>query len=455
MILNAVIKGGSGGGLDINGIVQAYAVYAGETISAGDFVEFVHSGFGLNSSIAGTLTTTATARSHIAACALSDNRVFFAYNKGYSRIITINGNTISVSTETQVHTQLIGDVVKLTENKVLITTGTVSTSSTTRAYFMVATVNDDDSITAGTVVTGTNGCGSGVSSLVALSETSAACISLAYSLNEYPQYIIGINISGDTVTLTSQSEAEYNVVYRNGDDQAPSICKVNDYKFAVVYGRGNRDTNSEIILATYSLNGGIVVFDRLTTLRSSSTMGYVDGGSCGYIKDNYIFTLHTVTNGSGGANSCVISVYNCTDTAHSRKATKTVSVSDTYYNFIGNWIKCVSLPNYSCIFVSYDTGYAYKCTWDGASTITVNSVNLGCKADSSGFANFANGAFIAAGRNLMNIYFNTTKLVNYLLYPQEITTEVKTVANKISGVAMTDGITGDVIEVMTHEVEVI
>ena len=30
------------GGLDINGIIQGYYVYAGENISAGDFVEFVN-----------------------------------------------------------------------------------------------------------------------------------------------------------------------------------------------------------------------------------------------------------------------------------------------------------------------------------------------------------------------------------------------------------------------------
>ena len=99
----AILCGQSGGGgIKINGILERYGVYTGETIKAGDFVDIVNVQTGTNeytSTLTQISNTTYTGRL-ISATLLSNNRIFMAHsgtsdNKLYGSLISIvNGEII-------------------------------------------------------------------------------------------------------------------------------------------------------------------------------------------------------------------------------------------------------------------------------------------------------------------------------------------------------------------------
>ena len=89
-------------GVDIDGIIQSYYVYAGENISAGSFVEFVN---GVASQVTGggnQYQITSSTTIYINACVINTNKVFIMYtisSQGYAKIININNNKITQGTE--------------------------------------------------------------------------------------------------------------------------------------------------------------------------------------------------------------------------------------------------------------------------------------------------------------------------------------------------------------------
>lgn len=103
----AKLYGQNGSGGKINGIIEDYYAYAGENISAGDFVEFVNG-------VAGQTTETSTvtvlndstqnAGFTISAVQLDGNRVFIAHSGSsynlYAMVVTINGATIIAGADT-------------------------------------------------------------------------------------------------------------------------------------------------------------------------------------------------------------------------------------------------------------------------------------------------------------------------------------------------------------------
>lgn len=454
MILNMV---GGKGGTSINGILQEYVIKAGETISAGDFVEFVHSGFGLNASTGGAITSVASAAYHIAACALSNNKIFLAYDKGYCCIVTIDGAAVSVSTPTQMHTQYVGDVAKLSDDKVLLATGSINNNGRNVTYFSVISIGADETLTAGAVVQTIAGKGSAICSLVVLDETSAACTALGIdgatysSTTVYYPYIHGLNIQGAAITITAQTELLS--MYKPEHADPPIVCKVNNHRIAVICNLGKEDSGaSKVQLSTYDLNGGVLSSAVTITLYSNS-MEYTNGLSCAYLQDNYICTLHVPTNSSGIQSSCVVRVYECTGTAITQKATTTVSRPNGFMSY--TWIKSISLLDGSCIFVNNYSGYADRFVYNGSAITRSEAVSVYDPSSGYNMTTCVNSAPVVIGRNILLFKGASASSINYLIYPQEVTTEIKAVSEKISGVAKANGVGGDIIEIITHEVEVI
>nr|DAH46871.1 MAG TPA: hypothetical protein [Caudoviricetes sp.] len=454
MILNMV---GGRGGTSINGILQEYVIKDGETISAGDFVEFVHSGFGLNASTGGSINGVASAVYHIAACALSNNKIFLAYDKGYCCIVTIDGAAVSVSTPTQMHTQYVGDVAKLSDDKVLLATGSINNNGKNVTYFSVISIGADETLTAGTVVQTIAGNGSAICSLVVLDETSAACAALGIdgttysSTTVYYPYIHGLNIQGTAITITAQTKLLS--LYKPEYADPPIVCKVNNHRIAVIYNLGKVDSDaSQVHLSTYDLNGG-VLSSAVTIMLYNNSMEYTNGLSCAYLQDNYICTLHVPTNSSGYQNSCVVRVYECTGTAITQKAATTVSRPNGFQSY--TWIKSISLLDGSCIFVNNSSGYADRFVYNGSAITRSEAVSVYDPSSGYNMTACTNSAPVVIGRNIVLFKGASTSLINYLTYPQEVTTEVKAVSEKISGVAKANGVGGDIIEIITHEVEVI
>lgn len=107
----AKLYGQKASGTNINGIIKDYYAYAGENISAGDLVEYIN---GVASSRTETSTDTVINKSaykgfSISAIKLDEDRVFVAHSDSsnyylYGVVLTINGVTITVGTDTQLST---------------------------------------------------------------------------------------------------------------------------------------------------------------------------------------------------------------------------------------------------------------------------------------------------------------------------------------------------------------
>ncbi len=106
--MEAKLYGQNKGGMSINGIIKDYYAYAGENISAGDLVEYVNGVAGetdYGESIDTQLSTTTYTGSSISAVALDESRVFIAHSyssalKLYGMVCTVNGATITLGADT-------------------------------------------------------------------------------------------------------------------------------------------------------------------------------------------------------------------------------------------------------------------------------------------------------------------------------------------------------------------
>ena len=137
-------------GITPNGIIESYYAYAGENISAGDFVQFIN-GTGetidYGTSVDTQVNTEKNTSKIMSAAELSDNRVFITYGNDstylYGVIITINNSTISVGTSTKLgddYTGRAASVALLKDGRVFIAHSSGS-GSTPYLYGMVCTVN--------------------------------------------------------------------------------------------------------------------------------------------------------------------------------------------------------------------------------------------------------------------------------------------------------------------------
>ena len=153
-------KKGGASGLNINGIIEDYYVYAGEKVNAGDFVEFVNGIAGkVDCGTSGITTLKSSQKSglRISACKLTEDKVFVAHSglndKLEAMVCVISDSTISVgaiitlvSSSTAENASDAISVVGLSETSVFIAH---SRDSNNYLYGLVCTI-DGTTITKGT-----------------------------------------------------------------------------------------------------------------------------------------------------------------------------------------------------------------------------------------------------------------------------------------------------------------
>ena len=196
----------SGSGLNINGIIQDYYVYAGEKVSAGDFVEFVNGVASRTTETSGDIVVSEISEcgETISACKLTENKVFVAHKDDdyhlYGIVCTIDGATITKGTETQISSSSYSGynikVVALSETSVFIAHSINETS--VYLYGNVCTISGA-TITAGTEtrLSGTSKAGSAFS--LQLLPNGTVFIAHSYSSN-YNLYGMVCTVSGTTIT---------------------------------------------------------------------------------------------------------------------------------------------------------------------------------------------------------------------------------------------------------------
>ena len=298
-------------GIDINGIIEQYKIQAGETISAGDFVEFVNTN-GTMSSLAPVLFEMSRIY-HTSAVTLDENRVLVAYqdynDNGYGTAVIISINdVITVNASVifkRAYTQYISAVV-LDENRVLVAyqgdgnsgagaillsiNGTeiivgepITFSSTQVSYISAVKLNEnkvliaykdggaygtaivltinEPSITKGTAII-FNGSVNSIISAVVLNENKVV---VNYSDNGKNQYGVAIVLSIDGISITKGSP----VVFESARTEFISATPLNENKLLVSYSDfGNGNYGTAVIL---TINGTSITVGTPVTFSTGST----------------------------------------------------------------------------------------------------------------------------------------------------------------------------------------
>ena len=154
----AKLYGKSGGGMKIDGIIADYYAYAGQNISAGDFVEFINgiANSDVKSGAENIFQTGLVVNTR--AELIDSNKVFIAYHERdndmfYSFVATISGMTVTLGTKYTLNGYGANaiNINKLSSTKVVLTF-----DSGNYVYAVVATISGT-TITFGT----TTSCGTG------------------------------------------------------------------------------------------------------------------------------------------------------------------------------------------------------------------------------------------------------------------------------------------------------
>ena len=208
MGIGALNYQGVKGGLKLNDVIEEFKyVYQGQTIKAGDFVEYVK---GIASQTVETSSdVTLSTESHrgytISAIQLDESRVFIVHSTStqentnlYGMIVTINGTNMTVATDIELISgarNYCVSMVKLDDKRVFIA---YAYGGTAFLYGVVATINGTTISTGtGLQLNTTNATGQKVS----LQLLPSGKVFLAYRYgNDYRLYGMIITINGETIT---------------------------------------------------------------------------------------------------------------------------------------------------------------------------------------------------------------------------------------------------------------
>lgn len=207
-------KGGAG--LDINGIIEDYYVYAGENVNAGDFIEFVNgvAGKTVEASENASVSETAYYGYQISACKLSETSVFIAHGTDdavsqsylHGVVCKIEGTKIISGVSTQISSNRYSArsivTITLDKDRVLVLH---SYNDNYRLYSSICEISGTTiSVTAAKQLSSTSNSGALVSACK-LSETSIF-IAHGDSTNYNRLYGVVATVSGTTITAGTDTQ---------------------------------------------------------------------------------------------------------------------------------------------------------------------------------------------------------------------------------------------------------
>ena len=199
------------GGIKLNDVIEEFKyVYKGQEVKAGDFVNYIEgiaSKVDYGESVDTQLSTNNYTGYTISAVQLDENRIFIAHNYDstyydlYGIVVTINGATISVGTDTAIGTGNGTRIsaVKLDDNKVFI----AHCYDGGRLCAIVVTISGE-TITAGTYTQLNTNSYAGDEISAVLLPNGNVFIAHSYGSNYY-LYGMVVSISGTTITAGSDT----------------------------------------------------------------------------------------------------------------------------------------------------------------------------------------------------------------------------------------------------------
>ena len=241
----AILYGKSGGGgLKINSIIEEYYVYAGENISAGDFVSFIQ-GVAGNVVVDTSLTALAGARYgyYMQACKLSDTRVVVSTQTSHDsclRILLIGISQGVLTVLTEVVADSSGSVKGLRPEIIALdSTRFVTIYAYSSSYYMygiAGQIADDDTITLGTKTRLVSDTNDGYFKRMVLSSTDKIFIAYGDESSASSCYLKGVVVTVNDVTLTAGSVFNIN---STGYSSYISLAKLQDDKIFVAHSSGS------------------------------------------------------------------------------------------------------------------------------------------------------------------------------------------------------------------------
>ena len=274
----------AGNGLDINGAINEYVVNAGATVNAGDFVEFIQG-------IVNQGTFNSGDTNYTSAAALSNNQALVAYrdsgNSGYGTavVLTISGTKISVGNKTVFNNGSTNYIsaVALNNSQVLVAYNNGGNSNYGTA--VVLTINGT-TINVGTETVFNNGTTANISA-VALSDSQ---VLVAYSDggNSYYGTAVVLTISGTTIRVGNKT------VFDNRNTGFISAVALSNSRALIAYRHNGSPYYGTAVVLTISgttisagtetvFNSGSTGYISAVALNNSQVLvAYSDGGNSGY-----------------------------------------------------------------------------------------------------------------------------------------------------------------------------
>ena len=250
-------------GSDINGLIEDYYVYAGQTINAGDFVNFVN---GVASQATETSSSVQLSGSYdgykISAVVLDENRVFIAHSYGssyslYAMVVTISGTTITKGTDTALNTNgYNGYYVSATclqNGSVLVLHSKTSSGSLNG---IVCTI-DGTTIAKGTDQELTTKSNSSVAMSTEVLENGDVFLAHCYNNSNYLYGVI-IKVSGTSITYGTETSINGN----SSSGLTISISLLNNNKIFVAHSYNS---------TYYYLYGIIITINGTTITKGTDT----------------------------------------------------------------------------------------------------------------------------------------------------------------------------------------
>lgn len=332
-------KGGSN--FEINGIIKDYYVYAGEKVSAGDFVEFINglaSKIDYGKSTAETLSSTGYSGFYHKAVKLDANRVFIAHSdssyKLYGVVITINGIDITVGTDTLLSSLddsgMKFSVELVADNKIFIAH---CYGAKKHLYSTICTI-DGTIITKGTYTMLTEEYWSGYEISTQLLEDGRVFVAHNYG-NAYWLSAMICTIEGTSITPSTDTI----IIEEHSGGYAISTVTLTGNNIFIAH---SKTANFGLYGIVCTVSGTTISKGTDTTLESGKYAGYAI--STELLKNGNIFIAHSRTT-NYDLNGIVCSVSG-TSITHGSDTT----LDNTYYS--GVKISAIQTSNED-IFVAY------------------------------------------------------------------------------------------------------
>jgi hypothetical protein len=415
-----------GGGVEINGLIEEYKVYAGENINAGDFIAFINN-------VCEELNSASNSCYLAPSCVLlEDNKVFIAHSYGSSQslcgtIVTFSGTEMTTNVNF-LHDESYScysapSCVLLEPNKVFIA---YSYSKNFNLYGAIVTINGTSMNATFTPLDTTTGVCYYAPSCVLLEDNK---VFIAHSHGSSTTYLYGtiVTIDGTTMTATvKQLNTTKKSCY-----YAPSCVLIEPNKVFIAH---SYSTSTNLYGTIVTINGTTMTATA-TKLKSTSNSCY-GVPSCVLLEPNKVFIGHTSST-SYYLSGTIVTIDGTTMTA---TTTQLHSDSNSCYKDLS----CILLePNKVFITHPYSNScylYGTIVTIDGTTmTATVKQLNT-----TKNSCYKAPSCVLLEDNKVLIGHSSSGYCLSGTIYFGD---KVKQVTDTIKGVAKTSGTSGDTIQV--------